>query len=28
MNTAFPAGLLSVKDATDQMEAAMKAANK
>ncbi len=24
MNTAFPAGLLSVKDATDQMEAAMK----
>jgi multiple sugar transport system substrate-binding protein len=28
MNTAFPAGLLSVKDATDQMEAAMKAASK
>ncbi len=25
MNTAFPAGLLSVKDATDQMDAAMKA---
>ena len=24
MNTAFPAGLLSVKDATDQMDAAMK----
>lgn len=28
MNTAFPAGLLSVRDATDQMEAAMKAAGK
>jgi multiple sugar transport system substrate-binding protein len=28
MNTAFPAGLLSVKDATDQMERAMKDASK
>jgi multiple sugar transport system substrate-binding protein len=25
MNTAFPAGLISVKDATEQMDAAMKA---